>query len=81
MTESMGNVTRSGVPGDVPAALTWRKSTRSIGNSQCVEAARFPGGRLAVRDSKDKSGPMLLFAANEWRAFLSGVKDGKFDTL
>jgi hypothetical protein len=76
----MGNVTRSGVPGDVTAALTWRKSTRSIGNSQCVEAARFPGG-LAIRDSKDKSGPVLLFTANEWRSFLGGVKNGKFDKL
>jgi hypothetical protein len=29
---------------------------------------------LAIRDSKDKAGPILLFAAHEWRAFVHGIK-------
>jgi hypothetical protein len=58
-------------------ALAWRRSSRSIGNGQCVETARVPGG-VAVRDSKDKAGPALLFPANIWSAFVDGVKGADF---
>jgi hypothetical protein len=56
---------------------TWRKSSRSGGNG-CVEVA-FVGGKIAVRDSKDKSGPALTFTLHEWDAFVGGVRDGEFD--
>ncbi len=60
--------------------LTWWKSSFSIGNGNCLEAARTPDGHhLAVRDSKDKSGPALMFTPGEWRAFVAGVKNGEFD--
>lgn len=55
----------------------WRKSTRS-GNDGCVEVA-FVEDRVAVRDSKDRSGPVLLFTPTEWEAFVGGVGDGQFD--
>jgi Domain of unknown function (DUF397) len=55
----------------------WYKSTFSS-TSGCVEVA-FLGGHIAVRDSKDRDGPVLTFTANEWRAFLSGVRNGEFD--
>jgi hypothetical protein len=55
----------------------WRKSTQS-GSNGCVEVA-FLKGRVAVRDSKDRSGPVLLFTGDEWEAFLGGVRDGQFD--
>jgi hypothetical protein len=55
----------------------WRTSTRS-GNNGCVEVA-FVQGQVAVRDSKDRSGPVLVFTAHEWHAFLSGVRAGEFD--
>lgn len=55
--------------------LAWRKSTRSNFSGNCLEAAPAPGG-LAVRDSKDKSGPVLLFRADMWQTFVEGVKDG-----
>jgi hypothetical protein len=55
----------------------WRKSTRS-GTNGCVEVA-FVQGQVAVRDSKDRSGQVLVFTAHEWAAFLSGVRAGEFD--
>ena len=34
---------------------------------------------IAVRDSKNPTGPALIFTAAEWDAFVSGAKDGEFD--
>jgi hypothetical protein len=38
-------------------------------------------GMVAVRDSKDPDGPVLLYTRAEWRAFLHGAKAGEFDDL
>jgi hypothetical protein len=43
-----------------------------------VEVADLPGGGTAVRDSKDRTGPMLTFTAPEWVAFTGGVRLGEF---
>ncbi len=56
----------------------WRKSTRSNGQGQCVEVAELTDG-VAVRDSKDPNGPVLVFTPAEWTAFIKGAKDGEFD--
>jgi prepilin-type processing-associated H-X9-DG protein len=56
---------------------TWHKSTYSGGNG-CVEVA-FVDGHVAVRDSKDRHGPVLVFTPVEWKAFLGGARDGEFD--
>jgi Domain of unknown function (DUF397) len=59
----------------IPAV--WRKSTSSESNG-CVEVA-FVGDQVAIRDSKDRSGPVLTFSPTEWEAFLAGVRHGEFD--
>jgi hypothetical protein len=44
----------------------------------CVEVA-FVDGAIAVRDSKNTAGPVLVFTRGEWDAFVEGAKDGEFD--
>jgi hypothetical protein len=57
----------------------WHKSTRSGPNcDNCVEVA-FVDNAIAVRDSKNPTGPALIFTAGEWDAFVGGAKDGEFD--
>jgi hypothetical protein len=57
----------------------WFKSTRSGGNGgDCVEVAFAPGGMVAVRDSENLNGPVLVFTNAQWDAFLLGVLDGEF---
>jgi hypothetical protein len=58
---------------------TWFKSSFSDpdGNA-CVEVAVTEDG-VRVRDSKDRSGPVLAFTPEEWRAFTAGAAVGEFD--
>jgi hypothetical protein len=55
----------------------WRKAARS-GINGCVEVG-LVDGQIAVRDSKDREGPVLVFTAHEWEAFLGGARDGEFE--
>ena len=55
----------------------WRKSSRS-GNNGCVEFA-FVEGKVAIRDSKDRQGPVLLYNPHEWAAFLAAARRGELD--
>ncbi|ETA03176.1 hypothetical protein CcI6DRAFT_01331 [Frankia sp. CcI6] len=61
------------------SAAVWRKSSYSGGNGQCVEVAFLDAGLVAVRDSKNQGGPVLIFTPGEWDAFLGGAKDGEFE--
>ncbi len=37
------------------------------------------GDRVPLRNSRDPDGPVLVFTAGEWDAFVAGVKRGEFD--
>ncbi|MBF6059833.1 DUF397 domain-containing protein [Nocardia terpenica] len=63
---------------DLAGAL-WFKSSRSSTGGECVEVAHLSSGRVGVRDSKNPTGPALVFAPAEWDAFAAEVKDGEFD--
>lgn len=57
----------------------WRTSTYSGDNGgNCVEVAGNLPGVVVVRDSKDRTGPVLTFTCDEWAAFTAGVRDGQF---
>jgi hypothetical protein len=55
----------------VEVAVAWRKSSYSgTGGGNCVEVAECPG-TVQVRDSKDITGPQLVFALSAWEAFVA----------
>lgn len=52
--------------------------TACDGGGSCVEVAFMQF--VAVRDSKDPDGPVLIFTPAEWADFIRGVKQGEFDS-
>lgn len=58
---------------------TWSKSSRSA-MSNCVELSRIDD-TIGVRDSKNRTGAVLEFTLEEWRAFAYGMSDGEFEYL
>ncbi|MGW4771135.1 DUF397 domain-containing protein [Nocardia sp. NPDC004278] len=63
---------------DLSGAM-WFKSSRSDATKDCVEVAFLEAGLIGVRDSKNPTGPALVFTPGEWDAFTAGVNDGEFD--
>jgi hypothetical protein len=52
----------------------WRKASYSSNNGgACVEVARNLPGLVAVRDSKNPSGPALVLSASQWADFLTRI--------
>jgi hypothetical protein len=55
--------------------LRWRKSSYSgNGGSDCVEVATGRPGIVAVRDSKNPDGPVLVIRSDEWVALIARLR-------
>ena len=59
--------------------VTWWKSSASGTQSDCVEVGIVDGESVAVRDSKRPAGPALLLSREQMTAFVSAVREGRFD--
>jgi hypothetical protein len=62
------------------SALFWLKAQASGGNGACVEIASTID-KIAMRDSKDPDGPILVYTPTEFSAFLESARNGEFDHL
>jgi hypothetical protein len=57
----------------------WFKSTYSNTGGNCVEVCAATPNAVAVRDSKDATGPQLAFSRQVWSQFVAGIKRREFD--
>lgn len=53
----------------------WRKSSRSVGDGDCIEIAVVDSCVL-VRDSKNQNGPVLIMKIALWEALIKAIKPG-----
>lgn len=53
----------------------WRKSSKSGNEGNCVEVADNLPGIVGVRDSKDPTGPALMFGPVAWQAFVARLPE------
>jgi hypothetical protein len=57
-----------------PSRAVWRTSSYTNNGGACVEVADNQPDLIAVRDSKDRSGPVLLLTASQWREFITRLR-------
>lgn len=61
--------------GNCLEVASWRKSTYSDGSGgNCLEVADGHPNLVPVRDSKNPTGPKLVFRATAWSAFVADLK-------
>lgn len=59
--------------------VRWIKSSYSgPTGGNCVEVAFLADGDVAVRNSRHRQAPALVFTRTEWAAFVSGAQNGEF---
>ena len=61
--------------------VRWRKSSASNPTGNCVELADLRSDAIAVRNSRNPNGPVLVYTRAEMAAFFSGIQAGEFDDL
>lgn len=62
------------------ARAEWRKATTSTGNGACIEVSVEPEV-AKVRDSQDRSGPVMSVSQPVWRRFVLQIKSDHSDHL
>ncbi|WNI14690.1 DUF397 domain-containing protein [Actinacidiphila sp. ITFR-21] len=63
---------------DASVLPNWRKSSYSGSeNAACLEITSH-GDQIATRDSKNPTGPALVFSQDAWAAFVRDVVSGSF---
>jgi Domain of unknown function (DUF397) len=55
------------------------KSSFSGSMQTCVVVEHLSDGSTQVTDSKDPGSPGMTYTADEWTAFLKGVRNGEMD--
>ncbi|MFF4408519.1 DUF397 domain-containing protein [Streptomyces sp. NPDC001407] len=55
------------------SSAAWRKSSHSDAGNGCVEVADGYTGVMPVRDSKNPTGPAIVFSVASWSAFISDI--------
>ena len=59
----------------------FKVSSWSKNNPKTCVAVAIKDEGVAVRDSNDPSRKTIHFSHDEWKAFISGAKDGEFDNF
>ena len=57
-----------------PVKGSWRKSSYSGSNGDCIEVAVLTSNTVGIRDSKAVAGPYLRFPQGVWTTFLGNVR-------
>jgi len=71
----------NGMPASDLGEQGWERPWSGPNGGQCVEMKRLADGRVAVRQSTDPAGPVLIYTPEEITAFVAGVKQGLADHL
>lgn len=61
-----------------PSGAVWRKSRRSNNGGNCVEVADLVT-KVGVRDSKVPDAGHVSFSPQDWTAFVTDIRDGRYD--
>lgn len=59
-------------------STAWRKS-RFCDGGGCVEMRWMGPNEVALRNSGNPDGPVLVFTKQEWDAFVAGIRAGDFE--
>ena len=60
-----------------PQYISWKKSSYSAANGNCVEVARVDSGYIGVRDSKNAASSALAFSSAVWQTFTTEMKSSR----